>query len=170
MFKYRHSAYRSDLGKIRNQFLMQSKLLITAKMSLNYLWLYSIYHLNFVSVHWKYFWKYVIININLIYFLFQLVSANPNQRNWRGILIALLVIVIVLALIVTSVVSIHTSELWIREITYSINIYELNQILLTPPDEGPRVKGQRIKLQDIVDGVYVPLAVNGSWIGRKYQI
>ncbi|KAJ9594076.1 hypothetical protein L9F63_014502, partial [Diploptera punctata] len=44
---------------------------------------------------------------------------NPNQRNWRGILIALLVIVIVLALIVTSVV------------------------LLTPPDDGPRVKGQR---------------------------
>ncbi|XP_062706955.1 prolyl endopeptidase FAP isoform X1 [Aedes albopictus] len=71
----------------------------------------------------------------------QLVSANPNQRNWRGILIALLVIIIVLALIVTSVV------------------------LLTPPDEGPRVKGQRIKLQDIIDGEYAPKKLNGSWIG-----
>ncbi|KAH8333609.1 hypothetical protein KR059_001206, partial [Drosophila kikkawai] len=70
----------------------------------------------------------------------QLVSSNPNQRNWRGILIALLVIIIVLALIVTSVV------------------------LLTPPDEGPRVKGQRIKLQDIVDGLFTPQNANGSWI------
>ncbi|XP_043648359.1 uncharacterized protein LOC122616848 isoform X1 [Drosophila teissieri] len=70
----------------------------------------------------------------------ELVSSNPNQRNWRGILIALLVIIIVLALIVTSVV------------------------LLTPPDEGPRVKGQRIKLQDIVDGLFVPQHSNASWI------
>ncbi|XP_043070568.1 inactive dipeptidyl peptidase 10 isoform X2 [Drosophila grimshawi] len=73
----------------------------------------------------------------------ELVSSNPNQRNWRGILIALLVIIIVLALIVTSVV------------------------LLTPPDEGPRVKGQRIKLQDIVDGIYVPQRSNGSWIDAE---
>uniref|UniRef100_A0A1S4GZ72 Venom dipeptidyl peptidase 4 n=2 Tax=gambiae species complex TaxID=44542 RepID=A0A1S4GZ72_ANOGA len=71
----------------------------------------------------------------------DLVSANPNQRNWRGILIALLVIIVVLALIVTSVV------------------------LLTPPDEGPRVKGQRIRLQDIIDGEYAPKKLNGSWIG-----
>ncbi|XP_030381131.1 prolyl endopeptidase FAP [Scaptodrosophila lebanonensis] len=73
----------------------------------------------------------------------ELVSSNPNQRNWRGILIALLVIIIVLALIVTSVV------------------------LLTPPDEGPRVKGQRIKLQDIVDGLFVPQRANGSWIDAE---
>ncbi|KAG5683000.1 hypothetical protein PVAND_012312 [Polypedilum vanderplanki] len=75
----------------------------------------------------------------------ELVSANPNQRNWRGILIALLVIIIVLALIVTSVV------------------------LLTPPDEGPRVKGQRIKLQDIIEGAYSPLSGsnNGCWISSE---
>ncbi|XP_059616600.1 inactive dipeptidyl peptidase 10 isoform X2 [Phlebotomus argentipes] len=71
----------------------------------------------------------------------ELVSANQNQRNWRGILIALLVIIIVLALIVTSVV------------------------LLTPPDEGPRVKGERIKLQDIVNGEYNAAKVNGDWVG-----
>lgn len=41
------------------------------------------------------------------------------------------------------------------------------QVLLTPPDEGPRVKGLRIKLQDIVDGEYMPLRVNGTWIGGK---
>uniref|UniRef100_A0A182Y8J4 Uncharacterized protein n=1 Tax=Anopheles stephensi TaxID=30069 RepID=A0A182Y8J4_ANOST len=38
-------------------------------------------------------------------------------------------------------------------------------VLLTPPDEGPRVKGQRIRLQDIIDGEYAPKKLNGSWIG-----
>uniref|UniRef100_A0A182F2S2 Dipeptidylpeptidase IV N-terminal domain-containing protein n=1 Tax=Anopheles albimanus TaxID=7167 RepID=A0A182F2S2_ANOAL len=41
-------------------------------------------------------------------------------------------------------------------------------VLLTPPDEGPRVKGQRIRLQDIIDGEYAPKKLNGSWIGRKF--
>lgn len=42
------------------------------------------------------------------------------------------------------------------------------QFLLTPPDEGPRVKGQRIKLQDIVEGMYNPLSSNnGCWISRE---
>ncbi|XP_046973505.1 inactive dipeptidyl peptidase 10 isoform X1 [Vanessa cardui] len=70
----------------------------------------------------------------------KLVVGSPNQRNWRGILIALLVIVAVLALIVTSVV------------------------LLTPPDEGPRVKGRRLKIQDLLTDELVPIRWNGTWI------
>jgi hypothetical protein len=73
------------------------------------------------------------------------VSSNPNQRNWRGILIALLVIVIVLALIVTSVV------------------------LLTPPDDGPRVKGHRFRLLDILGHEFTPLRFNGSWVSGEYE-
>lgn len=38
---------------------------------------------------------------------------------------------------------------------------------MTPPDEGPRVKGERIKLQDIVNGEYSPLKMNGNWIGAE---
>lgn len=37
-------------------------------------------------------------------------------------------------------------------------------MLLTPPDEGPRVKGERLKLQDIVNGEYVPQKLNGEWV------
>ncbi|XP_076766360.1 dipeptidyl peptidase 10 isoform X1 [Xylocopa sonorina] len=74
----------------------------------------------------------------------ELVSANPNQRNWRGILIALLVIVAVLALIVTSVV------------------------LLTPPDEGPRVRGARLKLSEVLSGELTPLLFNGSWVSGQH--
>ncbi|KAK7872130.1 hypothetical protein R5R35_005205 [Gryllus longicercus] len=73
----------------------------------------------------------------------ELVSSNPNQRNWRGIMIALLVIVAVLALIVTSVV------------------------LLTPPDEGPRVRGRRFRLGDILGPELAALRFNGSWVSGE---
>lgn len=69
--------------------------------------------------------------------------GGQNQRNWRGILIALLVIVAVLALIVTSVV------------------------LLTPPDEGPRVKGRRLRVQDLLSEDLVPVRWNGTWISGE---
>ncbi|XP_012217844.1 inactive dipeptidyl peptidase 10 isoform X2 [Linepithema humile] len=74
----------------------------------------------------------------------ELVSANPNQRNWRGILIALLVIVAVLALIVTSVA------------------------LLTPPDDGPRVRGARLRLSEVLSGELTPLLFNGSWTSNRH--
>ncbi|CAB0033619.1 unnamed protein product [Trichogramma brassicae] len=73
----------------------------------------------------------------------ELVSTNPNQRNWRGILIALLVIIAVLALIVTSVA------------------------LLTPPDESSRIKGQRLKLSDVLYGDLTPLLFNGTWVNHR---
>nr|XP_033186766.1 dipeptidyl aminopeptidase-like protein 6 isoform X3 [Bombus vancouverensis nearcticus] len=84
----------------------------------------------------------VFLNIN--HFFKMLVSANPNQRNWRGILIALLVIVAVLTLIVTSVA------------------------LLTPPDEGPRVRGARIRLSEVLSGELTPLFFNGSWVSGQH--
>lgn len=70
----------------------------------------------------------------------ELVSSNPNQRNWRGILIAILVIMSVLALIVTSVV------------------------LLTPPDSGPKINPGRLKLSEVLSHEVQPLRFNGSWI------
>lgn len=69
----------------------------------------------------------------------ELVSSAPDSRNYKGIGIALLVIVIVCALIVTAVV------------------------LLTPPDTGPRVKNQRISLDEILHGEFQPNRFNGSW-------
>lgn len=71
-------------------------------------------------------------------------KSNGQERNWRGICIAVLVIIIVLALIVTSVV------------------------LLTPPDDGPRVKGRRFELHDILNHEFTPLRFNGTWVTRKY--
>ncbi|XP_071527492.1 dipeptidyl peptidase 4 isoform X2 [Panulirus ornatus] len=70
----------------------------------------------------------------------ELASTNPNQRNWKGIIIAVLVICFVLGMIVTSV------------------------LLLTPPDDGPRVKGRRFELDDILGDDFKIHTFNGSWI------
>ncbi|KAF4520672.1 hypothetical protein B566_EDAN006348 [Ephemera danica] len=70
----------------------------------------------------------------------ELVASTPNQRNWRGILIALLVIMAVLGLIVFSIV------------------------LLSPPDEGPRVKGRKLQREDVTSALLHAPRFNGSWV------
>ncbi|XP_066974169.1 dipeptidyl peptidase 4 isoform X3 [Macrobrachium rosenbergii] len=70
----------------------------------------------------------------------ELAAATPNQRNWKGIIIAVLVICFVLGMIVTSV------------------------LLLTPPDDGPRVKGRRFELEDLLGDDFKIHTFNGSWI------
>lgn len=79
--------------------------------------------------------------INHVKRLFQeLVVSSPNERNWRGIFIALLVIVAVLGLIVFSIV------------------------LVSPPEEGPRTKGNKPTLEDIFLKLPPPARFNGTWI------
>uniref|UniRef100_A0A646QBZ2 Venom dipeptidyl peptidase 4 n=1 Tax=Hemiscolopendra marginata TaxID=943146 RepID=A0A646QBZ2_9MYRI len=70
----------------------------------------------------------------------ELVATSSSQRNWRGIGIALLVILVVCALIITAVV------------------------LLTPGNEGPRVRGERITLDDILQNNFSAKRFNGTWI------
>ncbi|OXA63602.1 Inactive dipeptidyl peptidase 10 [Folsomia candida] len=74
----------------------------------------------------------------------DLVVSSQPDRNWKGIIIAVLVIASVCSLIVTSV------------------------YLLTPPEEGPRVKGRRLELQDIFSHEFQPYHLNGSWIGDEW--
>uniref|UniRef100_A0A1W7RAN4 Venom dipeptidyl peptidase 4 n=1 Tax=Hadrurus spadix TaxID=141984 RepID=A0A1W7RAN4_9SCOR len=75
--------------------------------------------------------------------LAELVSADPDQRNWRGICIALLVIATVCSLIVTAI------------------------FLLTPGIEGPRVKNPRFTLEEVISGQLKARSFNGSWISDK---
>merc|ERR1712223_1907202 len=70
----------------------------------------------------------------------ELVAAVPSQRNWKGMAIAILVILGVIGLVALSVV------------------------IVTPPDPGPRLRGRRIELLDILDGKLKPRYFNGTWI------
>ena len=74
----------------------------------------------------------------------ELVAATPSQRNWKGIAIALLVIGGVIGLVALAVV------------------------IITPEDQGPRVKGARLTLADVVDQErFSARNLNGSWISDE---
>ncbi|XP_054717745.1 prolyl endopeptidase FAP-like isoform X2 [Uloborus diversus] len=70
----------------------------------------------------------------------ELVASGPDQKNWRGIGIALLVIVVVCALIVAAIV------------------------LLTPGDAGVAIRKSRITLEEVVKGRFSYRRFNGTWI------
>jgi hypothetical protein len=76
----------------------------------------------------------------------ELVAAVPSQRNWKGMGISILVILSVIGLIALSVV------------------------IVTPPDQGPRIKGRRIQLTDVLSGRLKPRNFNGTWMSGKCQI
>ena len=67
-------------------------------------------------------------------------AASPDQRNWKGITIALLVILVILAAVGISVV------------------------LLTPEEEPPRVRGHRFQIEHILDRRFNPGGFPGNWI------
>ncbi|CAG0885148.1 unnamed protein product [Darwinula stevensoni] len=70
----------------------------------------------------------------------DLVVSSPSQRNWRGILIAVLVILFVFGFIVISV------------------------ILISPDHEGSSLGGRRLTLQDILGEELTPSRFNGTWL------
>nr|XP_040581987.1 inactive dipeptidyl peptidase 10-like [Lepeophtheirus salmonis] len=76
----------------------------------------------------------------------ELVASSPSQKNWKGITIAILVILIILASVGLSVV------------------------LLTPPDPGPGVKGERFSIEDILSNRFQPRRFNGTWISENELI
>ena len=73
-------------------------------------------------------------------------AANPNQKNWKGISIAIFVIVLILSSVAISVV------------------------ILTPPEEEPRVTGRRFDIADVLDPRFNPPPFNGTWISGRNKV
>lgn len=70
----------------------------------------------------------------------ELITVTPNERNWRGICIALLVIVAVLGLILLFIV------------------------LLSPPFQGHSSRGAKFTLEHIAGSHFKTPPLNGSWV------
>nr|XP_018915973.1 PREDICTED: dipeptidyl aminopeptidase-like protein 6 isoform X1 [Bemisia tabaci]XP_018915974.1 PREDICTED: dipeptidyl aminopeptidase-like protein 6 isoform X1 [Bemisia tabaci]XP_018915975.1 PREDICTED: dipeptidyl aminopeptidase-like protein 6 isoform X1 [Bemisia tabaci] len=76
----------------------------------------------------------------------ELITVTPNERNWRGICIALLVIVAVLGLILLFIV------------------------LLSPPFAGHGSKGAKFALEHIAQAHFKAPPLNGSWVSDSEYV
>ncbi|KAH8373231.1 hypothetical protein KR009_008032 [Drosophila setifemur] len=76
----------------------------------------------------------------------ELVAISPERRNWRGIFIALLVIAAVFSLIIFSI------------------------FLLSPEDEGLRIRGRRMLPSDILGKSLQWKPFNGTWSNGRELI
>ncbi|XP_064646923.1 inactive dipeptidyl peptidase 10-like isoform X2 [Lineus longissimus] len=72
----------------------------------------------------------------------ELVGNNAEERNWKGIGIALLVILIVCSLVVTAV------------------------ILVTPTSDDVKV-GEKFRYQDVFDAEFQPKSFSSKWIDKE---
>ena len=74
-------------------------------------------------------------------------ASDPNSRNYKGILIAIFFIGVILASVAISVV------------------------ILTPPEEDGADKGTKVTIEDLSDPRFMKGGFNGSWIsGRRTLI
>ena len=73
-------------------------------------------------------------------------ASDPGQKNWKGISIAILVILVILASVATSVV------------------------ILTPPENQDKVTGDPVAIEHILDPKLSPGRFNGSWISGNERV
>ncbi|CAG2107948.1 unnamed protein product [Medioppia subpectinata] len=77
-------------------------------------------------------------------FLADLVASTEEEKNYKGICIAICVIGCICSLIITSI------------------------ILLTPDDGLKRVRYPRLRVDEIVSNVFQPKDFDGIWISEIY--
>lgn len=113
-------------------------------------------------------WLYVSFN-HLPFYVVPVAVVLPLSLTPLVVAVVVIIVGVVLVVLFWCYILVVFAVVVLRR-RHPIKFLHLStKVLLTPPDEGPRVKGQRIKLQDIVDGVYVPQRANGSWIDGEHQ-